>query len=137
MQGSRFISSRECEFHQNYKEIVVKSDGLDTKMITGVFGPARVWKNQYAETHNLVENKSEKQLEETSISKINEDLKSLEKAFKGDTEGGSILMGQSAGLIEEIESVSDIINNIVSDAEVCIRNVYNTLKKPQILTKSH
>ena len=48
----------------------------------------------------------------------------LEKAYHGDIDNGIILLGQSCGLVEEIESVSDIINSIVSSAEKCLRTAY-------------
>ncbi len=127
--GSRFISSKECEFRDIYKNTVVNSNGLDTKLITGVFGPARVWKNNYAERQNLVIHKDEKLSGENSISKVNEEVYGLEETYKGDINEGTVFMGQSAGLISEIKSVSDIINDIVIDAERCLTDAYNTIKK--------
>ena len=55
-------------------------------------------------------------------------LKNGEMAYKGDIENGSILLGQSIGIINSIESVPNIINTIVSDAEKCIKTA-NTLVK--------
>ncbi|MFX0139931.1 MAG: NAD(P)H-dependent flavin oxidoreductase [Candidatus Hodarchaeota archaeon] len=127
--GSRFICSKECEFRDVYKNTVVKSNGLDTKLITGVFGPARVWRNKYAEQHSLVTQKEEKLSDETSISKVNEEVYGLEKTYLGNIDEGTVFMGQSAGLIDNIESVADIINSIVVDAEKCLTDAYNKIKK--------
>ena len=125
--GTRLIASKECEFHDNYKNEVKNATISDTKMITGVFGPARVLKNNYAASATLVLSKAEKRAEETSISKIRDGVLKLEKAYHGDINNGIILLGQSCGLVEEIESVSDIINSIVLNAERCLKNAYYML----------
>ena len=122
--GTRLIASNECEFHENYKNIVKNSSTSDTKLVTGVFGPARVWKNKYADTHTAVSNKAEKRAEETSINVVVQGVVKLEKAYKGNVDDGTVLLGQSCGLVEEVESVSDIINSIVYSAENCLRNAY-------------
>jgi NAD(P)H-dependent flavin oxidoreductase YrpB (nitropropane dioxygenase family) len=130
--GSRFISSKECEFHENYKKIVINSDASDTELKTGIFGPARVWKNKMAENHDLVASKEEKQAGEISMSKVEKELAELERTYEGNIEEGIAYLGQSVGLIDRIESVSDIINTIVFDAEGCLKAAYNTIKKISI-----
>ena len=127
--GSRFISSKECEFHENYKKIVVNSDASDTELKTGIFGPARVWKNKMAENHDLVASKEEKQAGEISMAKVEKELAELERTYEGNIEEGIAYLGQSIGLIDSVESVSDIINSIVFDAEKCLTKAYKTIKK--------
>ena len=126
--GSRFISSKECEFHDNYKQIVVNSTTSETELKTGIFGPARVWKNTLAETQSLVESKEEKQAGERSMSKVERELAELEMTYKGNVQEGTVYLGQSIGLINRVETVKDIIENIVYDAEKSLTNAYNTIK---------
>jgi NAD(P)H-dependent flavin oxidoreductase YrpB (nitropropane dioxygenase family) len=125
--GTRFIASKECEFHDNYKNEVKNATISDVKMVTGVFGPARVLNNNYAKSATVVLSKEEKRAEETSMSVIRDDVLKLEKAYNGDVENGIILLGQSCGLIDEIESVSDIINSIVKGAEKCLKSAYHLI----------
>ena len=120
--GSRFIASKECEFHDNYKQLVVNASTSDTELKTGVFGPARVWKNKLAETHGLVENKEEKQAGETSATKVERELAELEMTYKGNVQEGIVYVGQSIGLIDRVETVKEIIDTIVQDAEKSLRN---------------
>jgi NAD(P)H-dependent flavin oxidoreductase YrpB (nitropropane dioxygenase family) len=127
--GSRFISSKECDFNENYKKVVVNSSVTDTELKTGIFGPARVWKNKGSAKQNLVSSKEEKQAEETSMTKVEQDLAKLEAAYKGNLDEGTVYLGQSIGLINSIESVSDIINSIVYDAEERLTTAYNQIKK--------
>ena len=128
--GSRFIASKDCEFHDNYKNIVPPAKASDTILVTGFFGPIRLWRNEYALSHSeLVSNKQEKMALETAMTPedIMEKLKNGEMAYKGDIEKGSILLGQSIGIINSIESVSDIINTMVNDAEKSIKTVYSAI----------
>ena len=120
--GSRFIASKECEFHDNYKQLVVNASTSDTELKTGVFGPARVWKNKLAETHGLVESKEEKQAGETSTNKVQRELAELEMTYKGNVQEGIVYVGQSIGLIDRVETVKEIIDTIVHDAEKSLRN---------------
>jgi len=132
--GSRFIASNECEFNEKYKNVVKNSGVSDNKLITGVFGPARVWKNRYAETKTAVSNKSEKKAEETSMSVVEEGLSRLEKAYEGNIDDGSVLIGQSSGLIHKILHISDIIDTIIDDAEISIKNAYEAIMRYPIKT---
>ena len=120
--GSRFIASKECEFHDNYKQIVVNSSTSDTELKTGIFGPARVWKNKGAETHGLIESKEEKQAGETSTSKVEKELAELEMTYKGNVQEGIVYLGQSIGLIDRVETVKEIIDTIIYDADKSLRN---------------
>jgi enoyl-[acyl-carrier protein] reductase II len=117
--GSRFIASKECEFHDNIKNIAVTSSSSDTELVTGIFGPIRVLKNKFAQHHSLVKNKEQKLQEENNkdTSAIIEEMKYYEKTYHGDIEEGAVLLGQSIGAIDRIESVADIIHSIVCGTE--------------------
>ena len=121
--GSRFIASKESEFHAKYKEIVPPARAQDTVMVTGFLGPIRLWKNNYSLHHGLVASKEEKMAEEQSMSleKLLEEGKYYEMIYDGNIADGAVLLGQSIGVINSIESVSDIIESIVSGAEKCIK----------------
>ncbi|MFW9823065.1 MAG: NAD(P)H-dependent flavin oxidoreductase [Candidatus Thorarchaeota archaeon] len=128
--GSRFIASKESEFHENYKNIIPPAKAQDTVLVTGFFGPIRLWKNKYALSHDLVATKEEKIAIETSMTaeEMMEQLKKGELAYEGNIEDGSILLGQSIGIINSIESVPDIINTIVSDAEKSLKFSHTQIK---------
>jgi enoyl-[acyl-carrier protein] reductase II len=136
--GSRFIASKDAEFHENYKNVVPPSQAQDTVLVTGVLGPIRLWKNEYSLHHGLVGSKEELMSEEERIKNMSREeyIKELLKtsdaylaAYRGDTNSGAVLLGQSIGIIDTIESVSDIINQIVSDAEKSIQKAANYIKK--------
>ena len=55
-------------------------------------------------------------------------LGSLRKAvFDGDTESGSLMAGQAAGLLHEVRPVEEIFAAMVSEAKNCIAGVYKEI----------
>ena len=117
--GSRFIASKESEFHENYKNIVPSAKANDTTWVTGVLGPIRLWKNNYSMHHGVVSSKEEKMALEAELTpqKALEDQKHYEMTYEGNIDDGAVLLGQSIGLIRSIESVKDIMENIIKNAE--------------------
>ncbi|MFX0116457.1 MAG: NAD(P)H-dependent flavin oxidoreductase [Candidatus Hodarchaeota archaeon] len=128
--GSRFIASKDSEFHDTYKNVVPPARAQDTVLVTGVLGPIRLWKNDYSIHHGLVADKEEKMAEEAGLD-VDELLKiarAYELAYEGNVTDGAVLLGQSIGLIDGIESASDIIEKIIKDAEVAIKNAAGLIK---------
>lgn len=132
--GSRFIASNDSEFHPNYKNVVPPSKASDTVVRTGSLGTIRLWKNKFSLAKGLVKSKEEKMDEEkakrdglTSMSRENmlAELKRDRDAnyaiYDGDVDNGYVLLGQSIGIVESIESVSDIIEKCIKDAEIALR----------------
>ena len=128
--GSRFIASKESEFHEKYKNIVPPAKSIDTKYCLGVLGPIRLWINKYALSHKPVNTKEEKLELERSLTpaKAMEDQKHYEITYDGDIDDGAVLLGQSIGLIDSIDEVSYIIDQIVNTAEKCIMNASLLIK---------
>ena len=55
-------------------------------------------------------------------------LGGLRKAvFDGDTENGSLMAGQAAGLLHEVRPVEEILAAMVSEAKDCIAGVYKEI----------
>ncbi len=117
--GSRFIASKESEFHESYKNVVPSAKSSDTIYVTGVLGPIRLWKNNYSLHHGVVSSKEEKLAMEAQITPAMalEDQKFYEITYDGNINDGAVLLGQSIGMINSIETVQDIIDDIVKGAE--------------------
>ncbi len=128
--GSRFIASKECEFHDNYKNIIPPAKAQDTILVTGILGPIRLWKNDYSLHHGIISDKNAKLAEEASMSK--EDLikaaEAYNLAYEGNINDGAVLLGQSIGLMDKIESVKDIIEKISIDAETALKDAVSMIK---------
>ena len=125
--GSRFIASKESEFHDNYKNIVPSATSRDTIYVTGVLGPIRLWKNNYSLHHGVISSKEEKLALEAEITPAMalEDQKFYEITYDGNVTDGAVLLGQSIGMINSIETVKDIIDDIVKGAEERLKEAYS------------
>ncbi len=120
--GSRFVLSKECIAHDNYKNSVLKAKDRAT-VVTGrsTGHPVRVIGNKL--TREYLE------LEKTGVS-----VDELEKlgagklhlaTHKGDVENGSVMIGQISGLLHEMKSVDEIIQDLVDG----LSGVINTMEE--------
>jgi len=128
--GSRFIASKQSEFHEKYKALIPPGKPQDTGLFTGSFGPIRLYKNKYALSHPAPSSKEEMIAYENSISPEQraKDLGSYDRVYNGDIETGAVLLGQSIGIIDSIDDVKDIIERIMKQAEIIIRRNNSMLK---------
>jgi len=128
--GSRFIASKQSEFHEKYKALIPPGNPQDTGLYTGSFGPIRLYKNEYALSHPAPSSKEEMIAYENSISPEQraKDMGAYDRVYNGDIETGAVLLGQSIGIIDSIDDVNDIIERTMKKAEVAIRSNNSMLK---------
>ncbi len=128
--GSRFIASKQSEFHDKYKSLVPPGKPQDTSLYTGAFGPIRLYKNKYALSHPAPSSKEEMITYEQSITPEQRvhDLGAYDRVYEGDIETGAVLLGQSIGIIDSIDDVNDIIETIIKQAEIIIKKNYTMIK---------
>ena len=115
--GTRFLVTKECTVHQNYKNKVLKAKDIDTDVTGRITGhPVRVLRNKLSREFL----KAEK--EGASIEKLEElGRGALPKAARdGDVDMGSVMAGQSSGLVVKEETCKELILEIFADAEKTI-----------------
>jgi enoyl-[acyl-carrier protein] reductase II len=110
--GTRFVATRECAAHQNFKDAVVKASDTDTAITGRKLGPTRILKNEIAT----------KLLEMEAAGASAEELqafigssRSRTGQFEGDLANGEAYCGSVAGMIKEIKSVAEVIQSIVDN----------------------
>lgn len=107
--GTRFVASEEAPISPVYKDVVLRANERSTVEVGRRFKHAvRIWRNQLAQ--KLIE--AEYKGDEETFSNLM--LGALIRAVEGNLENGAFMMGQSAGLIEEILPVKEIIQSIVA-----------------------
>ncbi|UCH50974.1 MAG: nitronate monooxygenase [Chloroflexota bacterium] len=118
--GTRFVATRECAAHQNFKEAILKASDTDTAITGRKLGPTRILKNEVAS----------KILEMEAAGASAEDLlafigssRSRTGQFEGDMVNGEAYCGSIAGMIKEIRSVGDIIRSIADDYGAVLDNL--------------
>jgi enoyl-[acyl-carrier protein] reductase II len=112
--GSRFAASIESSAHKNFKQKIVEVKDGDTQLTLKELAPVRLIKNKfYYEIEDLYK-----------TNPSNEELKELlgrarakKGIFEGDLIQGELEIGQIAGIINEVKSSKDILEEIISDFE--------------------
>lgn len=96
--GTRFVATKECWAHQNYKDKILKAKDIDTKVTGRSTGhPVRALRNEMTKQYLDLEKKGAT-LEELEYLTLG----GLRKAVvEGDVKNGSVMSGQIAGMIKE------------------------------------
>ena len=119
--GTRFIATREAPVHPNVKNALVKATELDTVLVMRALrNTERVLKNKGVE--QLLEIEREKGAT-LKIDDIHDQVAGVypRVMVDGDMEAGAWSCGMVVGLINDIPTVKELIDRIMSDAEAIIR----------------
>lgn len=121
--GTRFLATPEAPLPDSFKQVIVDSDGHNTLLTeipdvaVGAVWPgayARVQRNRFVATWIGREGELRYQQEDVAAD--------LGRAFReGDADAAVLYAGQSAGLIDAVEPVAELVGRIVDEAEVALR----------------
>ncbi len=120
--GSRFVASVESSAHENFKRMVVQAKEGDTLLTLKELAPVRLLKNKFFDDVQDLYRKG------GSV----EDLKSLlgrarakRGMFEGDLVEGELEIGQVAGQINDIKTVSEIVQDILKEYHLAKKSLLN------------
>ena len=103
--------------HENYKNSIFKAKDIDSRVTGRSTGhPIRVLRNDMARKYLELEKSGApfEELEQLTLG-------SLRKAVQeGDTKNGSLMAGQSAGLVKKEQTCQEIIEEVVTDARALL-----------------
>ena len=113
--GTRFLASEECQIHPTFKELVVKAKDTDNVVTGRTTGhPCRNIKTKFSKM--LASGEKDGSLTPEKFEEIT--LGSLRKAVvDGNVEEGSFLCGLIAGMVNDIKTCRDIVEEMMSQAE--------------------
>ena len=114
--GSRFVASKESSAHEAFKNAVVLAKEGDTQLTLKELAPVRLLKNKfYQDLQSLYQ-----------TTPTLEDLKNIlgrarakRGMFEGDLEEGELEIGQISVMIQAVDSVSDIVDSIITEFKLC------------------
>lgn len=112
--GTGFIVTKESQVHENYKNAILKAKDIDTKVTGRSTGhPVRVIRNQMTKEY------MKREAEGASFEELeNMTLGGLRKAVvEGDVKFGSIMAGQSAGMVKEMTTCKDYIERLLKETK--------------------
>ena len=114
--GSRFVASKESSAHEAFKNAVLLAKEGDTQLTLKELAPVRLLKNKFYQDLQAV----------YKTSPTPQDLKNIlgrarakRGMFEGDLEEGELEIGQISGLIDEIASVYEIVDSILTEFKAC------------------
>ncbi len=123
LMGTRFMASKECPAHPKFKEWLLQLKETDTMMIQrSIKSAARVARTDH--TQRILEMEEQGATLDDLLPLLSG--KRQEAAYaSGDISNAAMTVGQVIGLVNEIPSVSEIIESMVSDAELTIQRLRN------------
>ena len=115
--GTRFIATQEAPVHQNVKDAIVAASELDTRL---VMRPLR--NTESVMTNPAVERLLEKEKALGADLKFEDIIEEVAGVYpkimqNGDMDAGAWSCGMVAGLINDIPTSKELIDNIMSEAE--------------------
>ena len=122
--GTRFVASLECIAHENYKAAILKARDRST-VVTGIATghPVRIIANKFTREYEAMEKRgaSAEELDAMGTGRLRI------AAREGDVDNGSVMMGQICGMITDIKSVNDIIQDIIGGIPKVLRGINETI----------
>lgn len=112
--GTHFVVVKESIVHQNYKNAILKAGDIDTKVTGRTTGhPVRGLRNAMTKEYlkKEAEGASFEELELLSLGGLRRAV------VDGDTKTGSLMAGQSAGLVKAEYTCKELMEKIVNEAD--------------------
>ena len=116
--GTHFVVTKESVVHENYKKCIIKAKDIDSKVTGRSTGhPIRVLRNQMTKEY------LKKEAEGVPFEELEQmTLGSLRRAVvDGDVKMGSVMAGQSAGLVKEQMSCQELIRKLVKETDALLK----------------
>ena len=114
--GSRFVASQESSAHAAFKNAVVLAKEGDTQLTLKELAPVRLLKNKFYQDLQALYKTAPT---DEALKNILGRARAKRGMFEGDLDEGELEIGQISGLIDEIASVSDIVDSIINEFMAC------------------
>ena len=117
--GTRFAMTLESSSHENFKKACVNAQEGDTYLTLKELAPVRLIRNKF---FNDLQEAYKNGASVDELKTLLGRARAKRGMFEGDLEEGELEIGQIVGLINEIQPVSEVMNEIVTD----FKNSVNT-----------
>jgi len=118
--GTRFAVTHEAMGHSRFKESILKANDTGTVITGRYIGPTRCVRNRL--TEQIIE-KEKSGISSQDLLKFIGPGRSRRATTEGEVEEGTIYCGQIAGLITELKSAREVVEEIVKGAEVLVKRL--------------
>lgn len=113
--GTRFVATHESAAHPRFKEAILRV-AADGTTLTGrtTVGPTRGIKNKLTA---MILEAEKRQASQEEIFELIGEGRSAMASIEGDIDEGSVYCGQIGGMIRELKSVREVIDDVIAEAE--------------------
>jgi len=122
--GSRFAASFESSSHDNFKQTILEVKEGDTQLTLKELAPVRLVKNKF---YNDVQELYAKCPTTDELKTLLGRARAKRGMFEGDLDEGELEIGQIAGLIHDVKSVKQIVDDVMSEFETARNQVASLL----------
>lgn len=112
--GSRFAATLESSAHANFKQTIIDVKDGDTHLTLKELAPVRLVKNKF---YNDVQELYQQNPTVEEIKELLGRARAKKGMFEGDLNEGELEIGQVAGLIHQIKSAKEVLEEIVTEFE--------------------
>lgn len=119
--GTRFAMTLESSSHEHFKNACVEAQEGDTYLTLKELAPVRLIRNKF------FEEVQQAYADCASVEQLKELLgraRAKRGMFEGDLENGELEIGQIVGLINKIQSVDEVMNEIVGDFNTSVNKSF-------------
>lgn len=133
--GTKFVCAEESIAHENFKKIFIKSQARDALPSAQIFEelpviPVRAIVNKGSKEFEKCQREVHAELVAGNLSKDEAQLKvehfwagALKRAvIDGDVESGSVMAGQSVGMVNEIQPAQVIVDDLIAQSKAFLAN---------------
>jgi len=118
--GSRFVVSKECSAHIDFKNRVVDADDSETELTLKDLTAVRLMKNDF---FYQIKDAYSKNASVIELKKILGKGRAKKGMFEGDLKNGELEIGQVSALLDDILPVSEIMSRIILEYEEAILRI--------------
>ncbi|WP_026755890.1 nitronate monooxygenase family protein [Sediminibacter sp. Hel_I_10] len=118
--GSRFVASEESSAHEHFKKIVVDSKEGATQLTLKELAPVRLIKNKF---FNDIQTLYQKGTTPDELKELLGRARSKRGMFEGDLQEGELEIGQISGLIHEVKSTTQIVEDMISEFRDAVKRI--------------
>jgi len=121
--GTRFVATKEAPVHDKVKQALINHGERDTRLIMrSLRNTERVLHNQTVDQVLEIESKGDTKIED--IAPFVSGLVGKDMLEDGEMEKGVLSAGQSMGLVKDIPTCQELLDNIMTQAEAIIKEKF-------------